>query len=92
MSTIVSDNTDTTQWLNPADDALQMLAALEALSHDDATAAGYASAGLTLERRVHALSNISRLLIQLVQNETGASEEKVFSTIRRTLVHETAHL
>ncbi|WP_159600715.1 hypothetical protein [Agromyces humi] len=94
MSSIASSPSpeDVTPLVNAADDVLAMLSALEQIETGFPYLAHEQAAGLTMERRVTALAGLARLMMRLIEMETGATNEQVIAKIREQLVLASAGL
>lgn len=87
MSLMVETDPDKfTRFIDAQDDMLQALAAVEQLEAEQLDLAGVMVSGMPLPRRVHAFTNLSAHLIQLLADETGQSLEQVSERIRGALL------
>jgi oligoribonuclease (3'-5' exoribonuclease) len=75
-----------TKFVNVYDDLFQMLSSLEALDRDDTAAAEDLAAGLGTARRMHALANMSRLLVNLLSVAEETAPAEVYASVRRSVL------
>jgi hypothetical protein len=75
-----------TKYVSDLDDMLQMLASLDHRDNGDEQTAATLSSGLNAERQVHALSNLSRILVQLLETRTGSTKAEVYGSVRQSVI------
>lgn len=77
---------ETTAFVSTFDDILQMLASLEHRDAGDEHMAKKLASGLTPERQSVAMSNITRVLVNLLAEELNEGGDEIYHRVRSSVI------
>ena len=79
-----------TAFVSAYDDILQMIASVEHLDRGDTEMAAELASGLDPARQVFALTNITRVLVNLLQNERTDASVNIYDDVRESIIAQIA--